>query len=302
MKKILFLFGILSGLFFSTVSSRANTYNVNTGQFDKLVVYDNINVIYKCVSDSSGSAHFECDPEFKDMFSFTTRKGTLSIKLNNMLENNQKAPAIYVYSDFIVSAKNSSNGILTIINPASCPEFNVTQIGNGSIIVEDVNATNVSASINTGNGQITISGNCDKANFKMVGTGVISADRLKARDVNCTIAGTGSIGCWPEKNLDVKGIGTTKIYYKGQPTIKKRGGGSLIELLDEDVLKDRETAFSNDMKYVNKPERHDLKGVSAEDEADDVSVALIDDEEYEATVVTLDDEDDDSLIVVTEDV
>ena len=69
--------------------------------------------------------------------------------------------------------------------------------------------------------------------LKMVGTGTINADGLKTELVNCKIMGSGTIGCWPLSRLDVRGIGSTKIYYKGAPEIKKVGGGKLFPLTDE---------------------------------------------------------------------
>ncbi|MDE5645853.1 MAG: hypothetical protein K2I45_09485, partial [Muribaculaceae bacterium] len=47
--------------------------------------------------------------------------------------------------------------------------------------------------------------------------------------------GTGSIGCWPERALDVRGIGTTKIYYRGDPRIKKVGGARLWQIKAADI-------------------------------------------------------------------
>ena len=53
---------------------------------------------------------------------------------------------------------------------------------------------------------------------------------MRAEIVNCKIIGSGSIGCWCLSKLDVRGIGSTKIYYKGTPEIKKVGGGKLFPL------------------------------------------------------------------------
>ena len=64
----------------------------------------------------------------------------------------------------------------------------------------------------------------------MVGTGTIQADELKADRVNCKIMGGGNIGCWATESLDVRGIGSTRIYYKGKPKIKKVGGGKVLPL------------------------------------------------------------------------
>ena len=88
----------------------------------------------------------------------------------------------------------------------------------------------VGASIKSGNGTISISGHCQTANFTMLGNGTIQADRLEAVTVSCKMLGQGSIGCWPTEELKVRGIGNTKIYYKGSPKISKKGGGKLYPL------------------------------------------------------------------------
>ena len=103
-------------------------------------------------------------------------------------------------------------------------------MGNGSLIAENIRATKVGASIKSGNGTITVSGNCEQANFNMLGNGTIQADRLEAVLVNCKMLGQGSIGCWPTEELKVRGIGNTKIYYKGSPKLDKKGGGKLFPL------------------------------------------------------------------------
>ncbi len=70
----------------------------------------------------------------------------------------------------------------------------------------------------------------------MVGTGLIEAEGLEAMAVKCSILGTGDITCWPVKKLDVRGIGTTKIQYKGNPEIKKVEGARFFLLSDSPGL------------------------------------------------------------------
>ncbi len=108
-------------------------------------------------------------------------------------------------------------------------------MGNGSLVADDVRATKISASIKSGNGTITVAGHCEEASLNMLGNGTIQADRLEAEKVSCNILGSGTIGCWTTVDLKVRGIGSTKIYYKGDPRIKKSGGGKLFPLT-QDIL------------------------------------------------------------------
>lgn len=210
-----------------------NEYQLNIGQFDKLKVNDNVNVIYRCHPDSTGTAVFTATPEFADAFIFTNNGGHLKIQVNIEDVGKPGLPTLYVYSDFLTSVENSSDFSVTVDNPQPCPEFKITQIGNGSITVGEIKSNKVSAAVLAGNGIINVSGITQKAHFRMLAAGSILADRLKAGEVECKILGAGNIGCWPVDLLKVKGIGSTKIYYKGSPEVKKSGSSKIFQLPEE---------------------------------------------------------------------
>lgn len=212
--------------------AQSRTYRLEIGRFDKVKITDNVNVVYKSVPDSTGIAVFEGREEFANAFIFTNSKGKLLIQVNTEDVNNPELPVLYIYSDYLTDIENSSEFTATVNNTVSVPSFSAKQVGNGKIVARDLNAGEVNAYLATGKGVITLAGSCDKATYKMVGTGLIEAEDLKALEVKCSILGTGDIICWPEKKLDVRGIGTTNIYYKGYPEIKKVGGGKLKPIND----------------------------------------------------------------------
>ena len=232
MKGIRVVFACLMAL--CCISMHAERVTLDIGQFQKLKVNGNIRVIYKNVPDSTGYARYD-DPEGnREIFKFTNKNdGSLKVEPSDEKWGQRDLPVIYLYSDFLTSLESYSDENVEAVGIAPCATLNVNQVGNGSISVENIRCNNVSAAITTGNGSIYLSGTCINANFRMVGTGLISADRLKAENIKCRILGTGSIGCWPIDNLKVTGLGSTKIYYKGSPNIKKTGGGKLFELPDE---------------------------------------------------------------------
>ena len=231
MKKITkIIFSLILLLSWLTLRA-AETYTVELGQFERLKIDANVSVVYSNHPDSTGMARFTAPEGREKLFLLTVKgNGTLRVQLGEDLRGNAVPPVLYVYSDFLTSVESSSDLSVFIDNPTPCATFNANQTGNGSIIVENVKCNNLTAALTTGNGTVNISGTCLNANFRMVGTGIIYADRLKADNVNCRILGTGSIGCWALDNLNVKGLGTTKIYYKGHPNIKKSGGGKLFDL------------------------------------------------------------------------
>lgn len=229
MRRIFFIaFFVLATL--ASYAQEIQSYKVEVGQFDRLKVTDNVNVVYRCLPDSSGFVQYSGAKEFADAFILTPKDGQLRIQVSTEDVGHPDLPVLYVYSDFLTSVENSSTFTLVVENPAPCADFKATQIGNGTLIVENVKANKVDASLATGNGNVNVSGTCREAVFKMVGTGTISADRLQAGKVQCKILGSGTIGCWPLETLNVKGLGSTKIYYKGDPLIKKVGGGKLFPL------------------------------------------------------------------------
>ena len=100
---------------------------------------------------------------------------------------------------------------------------------------------------------------------------MIQADGLEAQSVKCSVLGTGSIGCWAVDNLDVRGIGTTKIYYRGEPKVKKVGGARLLPIYEEPQ------SGASDRTVVPAQEEPEDSVTEADDEAEENSVA--DDEE-----------------------
>lgn len=232
MKKYLFLF-IFAFSIFSLRAEELKDYKLEVGQFNKLKITDDVNVEYRCNPDSTGWIFYRGEEEFADAFIFSNDKGTLKIQVSTEDVDKPNLPTVYVYSDYLTEVENSSNYIIRVRKPAPMPAFKIVQIGNGKIEVSDVNATTVMMKLATGNGTIVVDGECKTAEFTMVGTGLIQADMLKSTDSNCKILGSGSIGCWATDKLEVFGIGTTKIYYKGEPAIKKKGGGKLFPLTAE---------------------------------------------------------------------
>ena len=208
----------------------AEDYQLRVGQFDRLVVNDSINVIYRSLPDSTGIVAFRADKSFADAIIYNINDGQLKVNVSTEFVGRQGLPTVYIYSDFLTSVSNSGSGKVKIENPAPNPKFKANLMGNGAIEVSGLHSTDVQGKITTGNGLITLSGRCQTLNLQLIGTGTIQADCLEADVVKIKSMGGGSIGCWPVSSLNANCLGTTKIYYKGDPVIKKKGGGKLLEL------------------------------------------------------------------------
>ena len=211
-------------------AERVTVYSNYCGPFDKLEVTDNVNVVYECNPDSAGYVRYTGARRFADAFILTNSKGKLKVQVNTEDVNDPDLPTLHLYSNFLTSVSNSSERKLEVRSLAPCPQLTVKQIGNGTIAVDGIDSDRVKGIIATGNGQIVLSGVAREAKFVMVGTGTIQADLLRADVVECRVAGTGTIGCWPLESLNVKGLGSTKVYYKGDPVVKKGPGVKVMSL------------------------------------------------------------------------
>lgn len=236
-KGIMLLLGFLTTCIAGVTASNAGlnknhvrNYDIPVGQFHSFSVDDNVNVVYRCVEDSAGRVSYKGDDRFDNAFIFNVNNGHLRIQVNTEDVNDPELPVLYIYSEYLTKVSNSSDFNVTVESVSPTPRLDIIQIGNGSINVENIKATKVTGKINTGHGDIVLSGKCNNACLTIVGTGTIQADRLKSETVDCKIMGGGTIGCWPEENLNIRGIGSTKIYYKGQPKVNKKGGGHAIPL------------------------------------------------------------------------
>lgn len=218
----------------SCMALSAREYLYDVGPFDQLSVLGNINVIYKSVPDSVGKALYDSNTDFSSALEISNNNGKLQIK--EISEHNLgNLPTLHVYSAYLSNVKNEGKGTSEIFLSNPTPTFSARLVGNGRIICDGVNSTNVKATLATGNGSVIVRGKCTEAKYELMGTGLIQADGLTAKSVKCTSIGTGSIGCNATETLDVRGIGTTKIYYLGEPKIKKTGGASLHPIVSEET-------------------------------------------------------------------
>ena len=198
------------------------------GNFHKINVINSVNVVYTHSTDTLGHVAYSTTPELAESIFISNNKGDLKIEIDGENVDFSKLPTIYVSSPMVDRVVNNGDFNVRIESDAKVENFTARLAGNGSIVVSNLDAEYVNARIVTGMGTIIISGKCDDADFRMAGTGTIQADMLKATDVTCQYVGGGSISTYPLNNLTAKGIGSTRIHYRGNPKIKHRGGGKLI--------------------------------------------------------------------------
>lgn len=223
-------------LLVATIGAMAQTptrYELDVKEFSELKVVDGINVDYKCVPDSAGKAVFYATADVASTVMFVPNKSKLEIQLATNDKKRTDLPTITVYSTYLTFIENAGDSTVRVLSVAEGPKFKARQIGNGRLVVRNVAATQVEASLDTGNGNVVIYGKADKAKLSCTGTGHIQADELVADETKCSLWGTGSIGCYAAKTLNIAGAGSGKVFYVGNPEIKNRSIGVKTSPLDE---------------------------------------------------------------------
>lgn len=220
----------------NATGTNVKRYQAKVGDFTSLDVENSFNVDYKCSHDSAGLAVYYTTPSLADQIIFeNNNKGKLSIEKpfrpSGELDNG--LPTITVYSRFLKEVRNGGDSTVRVLNVRPTAELKATVIGNGRLVVRDLECEKVDGAIKTGNGTLVISGKCDSATLSNTGTGTIQADNLEANNVSAQFFGTGTTGCWPQKLLKVKGVMSGKLYYRGKPEkIKNYSMGVKIYTLE----------------------------------------------------------------------
>lgn len=209
----------------STASAQESLYTLKVDDFTELEVVGDLDVVYRCSADSAGMVLFTTTPEIAPKIIFKPGKKKLKIELDTesdagAADADLELPTVTVYSSALNKVRNAGTGLVTVVAPQvdnSKRKFSAEVMGNGYLTVRYVSASEVSASLTTGNGQLYISGFTPKASLKLTGTGVIQADELQAEQVSCRLFGTGTIGCNASQSLSVYGAGSGNVYYRGTP-------------------------------------------------------------------------------------
>lgn len=202
----------------AAASAVADDYKLEVQDFSELKVTNGINVEYHCAADSAGWVYFSCEPSVSSQLLFSNNKACLQIQIADDGVAPAVLPTLHVYSSALTKVENYSDSTVRVATNVPVTNFKCCVVGNGCIIVDDIDAHNVDASIKTGKGHVVIvKGKTRKAKLTNVGTGPLEAGGMTAREVKATLFGTGDIDCTVSETLTIYGAGSGKIYYKGNP-------------------------------------------------------------------------------------
>lgn len=209
--------------FIASINATAQTrhYELTVGEFHELEVIDGINVDYNFDPYRAGKVEFEATSDVASAIMFHPEEGKLKIQLASRDTIYSSLPTVNIYSTFLSKVTNEGDSTLRVLTINPGPSLEACLIGNGRLVVRDARTNKADISILTGKGTLVIYGTADNASFSVTGAGQIEADDFKVKDAKCTLTGTGSIFCYPTHELSVKGIGSIKVFYRGNPKIKK---------------------------------------------------------------------------------
>lgn len=227
MKRILTALMCLVAAFAFVRAAEPQRYLLDLKDFGEIKVTDGINVEWRCSADSAGLVTFTTTPEMVTNIILSNNKNCLRVQLADTDWPLHHLPTLTVYSNFLGKAENSGDSTLVLQTPPPTAELKMRVVGNGTIIARGVHATTVDAKIDTGNGRIVLQGTAQWVKLRSLGSGTIEAGELHAENGSLQLAGTGSIDCWVTNELTVKGLGSGKVYCKGDPKIKNRTLGTV---------------------------------------------------------------------------
>lgn len=222
----IFTFIICAAISAVSAQSAIQRYELDVNDFNTLIVENSIRIDLKCSPDSAGKAVFYATPPQSDEIFFSNNnKGRLTLS-RDPSAGNDHPPFITLYSSGIKKIVNSGDSLVRIDSIETTEKFQAILIGNGRLVVHDVKAPEVDASIRSGHGQLIIDGSCTKATLSLVGTGIIQADHLDCVNCKTSVVGTGTIGVNPSESITITGMGSGNVWYRTvPPTIKSRGVG-----------------------------------------------------------------------------
>lgn len=219
---------ILAAMLF--VGLHAAGQRADMGFFNRIKLHTDINIMCKASADSIGWITYEGIEDGNDVVAVVNNK-VITIYKKEAAE--ELPDTVYVFYPELRSVENAYEATLAIDSLHTENKFKAVLQGNGKITIGYLQAKEAELSVLTGNGVITVDGgNCHKVKARIVGTGQINMSGLISDETMLRCFGTGSIDCPQTQNIKIRGLGTTKIYYTGNPKIKRKGNARIIKVDD----------------------------------------------------------------------
>lgn len=218
MKKIFLLTLLLAVTGFAQALTR---YQLDVKEFSRLKVTSPIDVEYSSCADSAGMAVFYSERDMTSAIMFANSNGELEVSMAPDQVITGSIPRLKLYSTFLTRVENRADSTVRVDRLLPGAEFTAVLSGNGKLVVHDIDVTRAQGELKTGHGTLVMQGKCRQEQIKFMGAGTIEAAQLEAVETSIGASGTGQVSVWATDYLKIKGMGSTTIYYRGTPKIKK---------------------------------------------------------------------------------
>jgi len=177
------------------------------------------------------SATVEINENLLDHFSLSVQRGLLTASFDIGIgfdENISSVSRIYVYAPYIESL--SLSGTITAIDWDTIHAQNFA-IDSGGVVNIDImlEVENIAIDVR-GVANIELSGRADTADISMTGSGSLLAFDLQTRDTQINVSGAGTANIAVSENLYATANGTSRILYRGNPTVIQNISGGLASI------------------------------------------------------------------------
>lgn len=213
------------------VGLHAAGQRADMGFFNRIKLHTDINIMCKASADSIGWITYEGIEDGNDDVVAVVNNKAMTIYKKEAAE--ELPDTVYVFYPELRSVENAYEATLAIDSLHTENKFKAVLQGNGKITIGYLQAKEAELAVVTGNGVITVDrGNCHKVKARIVGTGQINMSGLISEETSLRCLGTGAIDCPQTNVVRVKGLGATRIYYTGNPKIKRRGNARILKTDD----------------------------------------------------------------------
>ena len=160
----------------------------------------------------SGTIELTAPENYQELYKFESENGKLTIRnTKNKINIQTRNVTIKVYTADLIGIHNS---------------------GAASIEMDSLDTDRLKI-INSGVGNIEVTGIADDVELRNSGVGSIEASQLKALNVKASVSGVGSIECYASESIEGSVSGVGSLEYHGHPKKKdthRSGIGSINEI------------------------------------------------------------------------
>jgi hypothetical protein len=209
-------------------SGKQISENRNTDSYDAIAVSGSLDV--HLVAGKEGKITILGDENLIPYIVTEVKNNKLEIYFKDSFSYYTNSPLIVsVPVEEISIVVATGSGDIASKTTLNTPSFEVKLSGSGDINLT-IQTKKMTASL-AGSGTIFASGNVDNLVTSLAGSGDIDFEKLLAKDVKATVAGSGNIKVTCKDKFDGNVAGSGSIYYYGNPKINSKyiaGSGEII--------------------------------------------------------------------------